>query len=105
MTTGRTFPYNLKSGIGKFGYTITITPADPITGQYPQITKKGFSSDKSAKSAMMEHLRNLNNESNHGKTKAVTLSDFASSIKMGELYGRVRYMSIAIPWTITSSLT
>ena len=59
MTTGRTFSYNLKDGKRKHGYTITLTPADPKTGKYPQVTRKGFSSDRAAKAAMLEHIKTV----------------------------------------------
>lgn len=77
MTTWRTFEYPIKTGT-KWGYTITVTPADPITGRYPQVTRKGFTSERGAKSAAIEHVRNLDAEANPGKSKSMTLAEFAA---------------------------
>ena len=77
LTTGRTFSYILKNGGEKYGYTITVTPADPATGKYPQATKKGFSSERTAKSAMMEAIKKLDEDSNRMKPRTLTLKDWA----------------------------
>lgn len=77
MTTGRVFSYTTKSNEKKYGYTITITPADPRTGRYPQVTRKGFKSERAAKSAMMEHLRSLE-ETPVAHAKSLTLHEWAT---------------------------
>lgn len=75
MTTGRLFGYTLKKGITKYGYTLTITPADPLTGKYPQVTKKGFASERAAKSAMLIHIKTVGDE-NIGKSRTLTVQDW-----------------------------
>lgn len=92
MTTGRTFSYPLKSGNEKFGYTITVTPADPLTGKYPQITKKGFTSDRAAKSAMIKHIREID-ESSYKKTTSMTFETYAL-LWLKQNAGQLR------PWTM-----
>lgn len=77
MTTGRVFSYTTKSEEKKYGYTITITPADPRTGRYPQVTRKGFKSERAAKSAMMEHLRSLE-DTPMAHARSITLQEWAN---------------------------
>lgn len=76
VTTGRVFSYMLKSGDTKYGYTITITPADPLTGRYPQITRKGFKSERAAKSAMVDQLKSLD-DMNIPKPRSLTMDDWS----------------------------
>ena len=76
MTTGRTFEYQVQTG-DKWGYTITVTPADPVTGRYPQITRKGFKSERAARSAMNEAIGTIAKEGAPATNTGISVKDWA----------------------------